>query len=230
MVTTDREMKRCKKCNQEKCVTEFYLIRKTGHKRHGACRECMKRDVCEYRQNNPEKIKATAAGYRQRNQQRVKDSYAKWRSANRQAILEKEKQKYVANRENCIAKARDYRRKYPDRIKATRVKYKEVARIRMIEKMFGLTAERHLEILQSQGGGCGICGEEKSHNGKSLCVDHCHETGEVRGLLCDHCNRGIGLLGDSADGLIRACAYLLKQRITKADVDLWIRRLLRNER
>lgn len=41
-----------------------------------------------------------------------------------------------------------------------------------------------------------------------LCVDHAHDDGRVRGLLCDNCNRGIGLLGESPDALIRAAAYL----------------------
>jgi hypothetical protein len=39
-------------------------------------------------------------------------------------------------------------------------------------------------------------------------IDHCHETNEVRGILCSGCNTGLGHLGDNIDGLLRAVAYL----------------------
>lgn len=62
-----------------------------------------------------------------------------------------------------------------------------------IKKTYGLTRERYLEILSTQGGVCAIC---KSANPvthqKYLCVDHDHETGKIRGLLCFHCNVALG--------------------------------------
>jgi len=62
---------------------------------------------------------------------------------------------------------------------------------------------------QAQGGVCAICGKpEATARTKRLCVDHCHETGKVRGLLCSHCNRAIGLLGDSCAILASAITYL----------------------
>jgi hypothetical protein len=39
-------------------------------------------------------------------------------------------------------------------------------------------------------------------------VDHCHETGKIRGLLCHSCNTGIGKLGDNLEGLQKAVSYL----------------------
>lgn len=45
-------------------------------------------------------------------------------------------------------------------------------------------------------------------HGENLCVDHDHVTGTVRGLLCNGCNHGIGKLGDNAEGVRRALAYL----------------------
>lgn len=53
---------------------------------------------------------------------------------------------------------------------------------------------------------CEICGVTEAT--VTLCVDHNHETGMLRGLLCNNCNAGIGLLGDSADRLEAAAKYL----------------------
>lgn len=55
---------------------------------------------------------------------------------------------------------------------------------------------------------CEICG--KTEKGRSLALDHDHETGRFRGWLCGHCNTGLGLFGDNVLGLMKAVNYLLK--------------------
>lgn len=64
-------------------------------------------------------------------------------------------------------------------------------------------------LLNAQGGVCKLCGSSPN-TGRRLAVDHCHLTGEVRGLLCNGCNAAVGRLGDSADGLMKAYRYLRK--------------------
>jgi len=83
---------------------------------------------------------------------------------------------------------------------------------RRLQKSWGLTQENFNKLLAGQGGGCAICGSSKSGTRKDgrLCVDHNHETGEIRGLLCASCNRGIGLLGDSSEVIFAAFNYLKK--------------------
>lgn len=54
---------------------------------------------------------------------------------------------------------------------------------------------------------CFICGVEKTDT-KSLCIDHNHTTGLVRGVLCDHCNKGLGLFRDNPKYLKSAINYL----------------------
>ena len=71
---------------------------------------------------------------------------------------------------------------------------------------YGLTRDEYLSLQAKCGNKCSICGSKPKRN--HLCVDHCHETGKVRGLLCHTCNSGIGLLGDNANGLLRAYNYL----------------------
>jgi hypothetical protein len=63
-------------------------------------------------------------------------------------------------------------------------------------------------MLAAQRGGCGICGTKTVPTIGSFHVDHDHVTGKVRGLLCHHCNVGIGSLGDSVEVLSKAISYL----------------------
>ena len=70
-----------------------------------------------------------------------------------------------------------------------------------------ITREEYTVLLNKQGNRCAIC-EEKPNEGFSLSVDHCHNSGQVRGLLCGQCNLGIGSLGDSIDRLSSAIKYL----------------------
>jgi hypothetical protein len=83
----------------------------------------------------------------------------------------------------------------------------ERARARGLAK-FGMNQDDYDRLLEAQLGGCGICGARESVNGKRLCVDHRHQDGVVRGLLCDNCNRAIGLLQDSPELLSTAVKYL----------------------
>jgi len=78
--------------------------------------------------------------------------------------------------------------------------------------VFGITIAEYYELHKKQSGVCAICGrpETKMLHGviTNLSVDHDHETGKVRGLLCYRCNTGIGKLRDSADLLRKAADYL----------------------
>ncbi len=77
-------------------------------------------------------------------------------------------------------------------------------------KSYGLSLKDYDELLETQGGGCAICGsaEPKTKRNGRFCVDHNHETNEVRGLLCAPCNRGLGLFGDDPKVISRAVQYL----------------------
>jgi hypothetical protein len=66
-------------------------------------------------------------------------------------------------------------------------------------------------VLLSQEDRCGICGKPPKKP-RGLRIDHDHETGMVRGLLCNGCNTGLGSLGDDEAGLVRALAYILRSK------------------
>lgn len=74
-------------------------------------------------------------------------------------------------------------------------------------RKYGLTPLGYDALLESQGGACAICGSA-CPSGKRLAVDHCHNTGTVRGLLCARCNPGIGMFKDQPDLLLVAVEYL----------------------
>jgi len=69
---------------------------------------------------------------------------------------------------------------------------------------FGLTREVYDELCQAQGGKCAICGIVPDHE---LAVDHDHDSGLIRGLLCKRCNVGLGYFKDNATVLRRAANY-----------------------
>lgn len=79
-----------------------------------------------------------------------------------------------------------------------------------LRRAYGMSEADYNMLLASQNGLCGICKTDKSWNNKSthFFVDHCHETGKVRGLLCDGCNRGLGYFKDSKESLSAAIKYL----------------------
>ena len=77
-------------------------------------------------------------------------------------------------------------------------------------KKYRMTMADFRALLEKQSGGCAICGTGEPGKGFHLHVDHNHQTGQVRGLLCNTCNRGIGLLRESPE-VLRAAAHYLEQ-------------------
>lgn len=98
---------------------------------------------------------------------------------------------------------REYNRKNPGKGKNTKLK-----------RIFGISLKHYYQLLAKQRWACAICLEQETAiDGKtglpfSLAVDHNHDTGAVRGLLCMKCNRAIGLLKDNVNTLQAAIVYL----------------------
>jgi hypothetical protein len=78
---------------------------------------------------------------------------------------------------------------------------------RHLVRSFGITLEQYEKLLKTQGGVCAIC-HQLNPGIRKLSVDHDHKSGQVRGLLCENCNRGIGQLQETASNLLSALAYL----------------------
>jgi hypothetical protein len=84
-------------------------------------------------------------------------------------------------------------------------------------KKYGLTSVEYTAMFNSQGGKCWIC-QQRSFR-KALAVDHCHQTGRVRGLLCSRCNYGLGVFFDAPGRLRRAAEYLERQPEPRVLID-----------
>ncbi len=98
-------------------------------------------------------------------------------------------------------KQREYAKRY-------REGHKPERRERRLKLEYGLSVEDYETLNREQGGTCAICGGVDKT--RRLAVDHCHETGLVRGLLCRNCNVGIGNLRDDSK-LCRAAAEYLER-------------------
>lgn len=77
-----------------------------------------------------------------------------------------------------------------------------------LKTRYGMSEYEYDRILISQGGCCACCGAKRNIDGRMWCIDHDHETGQIRGILCTNCNAGIGALGDTLSGVMRAVRYL----------------------
>lgn len=71
------------------------------------------------------------------------------------------------------------------------------------KRRYGLTDEDYQSMLREQGGRCAVCGSTER-----LCVDHDHSTGAVRKILCDYCNKALGLIEDDPRRLRALAEYI----------------------
>lgn len=111
-----------------------------------------------------------------------------------------------ANRDELAEKSRN---RYGNKTPAER---KEANRAYALKHEYGLTVEQYDHMLAEQGGVCALC--SRPPGVRLLAVDHDHDTGRVRGLLCVRCNTALGSLGDNEEGLLRAVAYLRGKHAT----------------
>ncbi|MCB1711167.1 MAG: endonuclease VII domain-containing protein [Candidatus Riesia sp.] len=85
----------------------------------------------------------------------------------------------------------------------------ESSRRAHLKRKYGISLEEYEKLSKKQNNKCAICTkEENSERNNFLCVDHNHSTGQIRGLLCSNCNRGLGLLKDNEIILNNAIKYL----------------------
>lgn len=104
---------------------------------------------------------------------------------------------------------RSWRQRNPDANKRRYWNNPQSERERHLVRKYGVTQAAYDQMLAAQDYRCAVCRKTQE---RAFDVDHDHETGDVRGLLCTSCNRMIGHAGDNADNLEAAAAYLRSSR------------------
>ena len=116
------------------------------------------------------------------------------------------------------ANAIKYNRRHKRRVKASRQRWYQKNRVRVLARTraatlakYGLSQLQYDELLRNQNGSCAICLSPKIRFKYNLHIDHCHKTGRVRGLLCNTCNRILVGMCDNYPGLVdRLQRYMLR--------------------
>lgn len=104
----------------------------------------------------------------------------------------------------CDNKAHNkYREKHKER-------FNKLNRNRVLKNKYGIDQEDYDVMLKEQDYVCAICGGGQINNYVNFSVDHCHNTGKVRGLLCQTCNQGLGLFKENIITIQNAIKYLEK--------------------
>lgn len=75
---------------------------------------------------------------------------------------------------------------------------------------YGIGIKEYNQMFVKQNGCCDICGKHQSELKRGFAVDHCHNTGKVRALLCHKCNTGIGNFEENIETLKEAICYIMR--------------------
>lgn len=132
----------------------------------------------------------------------------KYKKQNAEMLREKSKKSYYKDHEQSKAKIRE-------RNKAAYQRDPKAFRASRLKSVYGISLNKYEEMVQQQEGKCAICKKRQSEEKRRLSIDHCHNTGQIRDLLCSRCNLGIGYFRDDPDLLIEAACYITRHRLAQ---------------
>jgi hypothetical protein len=138
-----------------------------------------------------------ADGYRKWCKDCAKDNTVAQRKANPIKFKEIDRVSNAKNAKRRQNTDKKWRKDNPERLKN-----------RTLKRLYGITLETYNLLLEKQNHSCAICNKPQNQLTLPLCVDHCHSTGKVRGLLCKRCNSGLGFFNDNVDLCKSAVSYL----------------------
>lgn len=122
----------------------------------------------------------------------------------RQSSLQYKKEYREKNKEYLLQKQKEYSSSEVGKICKRKASWKKNG--------INITYDKYLEIACLQTFLCAVCGVHQDNLEKSLCVDHDHDNGKIRGLLCSNCNIAIGFLKEDENLLLNAINYLRKYK------------------
>ena len=174
-------MKACRKCNELLPLDEFWKDKSTKDGKTTRCIACLKKKWNE----KPGRPRKGRAEYVPPTEKFCNGCKKTLPASLFDVRPERGNGKALRSRcKECTARAHDsWREKNPG-----------ASRARNLKSKYGISEDEYMEMLDKQGGGCALCGstESKWTTSPWLHVDHHHDTGEVRGLLCHICNIVVG--------------------------------------
>lgn len=145
--------------------------------------------------------------------------YFAHKTQTRTKSIQKAREYYKNNKEKCLKSSRNWKNSHKDYLKQyykkTWLKRKNRAYWYNLLRKYGMTEVEYNKILNNQNGVCCICKNKQKAPNRILVIDHNHNTNKIRGLLCNNCNVGIGLLNDSIIIMKRAIKYLERNKDEK---------------
>lgn len=176
---------KCSRCRKTKSADEFHNNKRVKSGKFPYCKKCSTAAALKWQQEHKEQAAATARAYRKKNVKKLRRARRAW---------------YKRNAEYMRARRRETRLER----RLTRFEH-------------GLDRRGYESLLAIQEGRCAICRceQETTRRKHRLSIDHCHETGKARGLLCSTCNTGLGMFKDSV-AFLRIAADYLEQHGNKA--------------
>lgn len=177
------DTRKCHKCGETKPLADFprNASQPLGHAY--ACKRCTWQASREWKARNKDKVLAQVA---------------RWNAKNPGKRLQIAKDWYHRNKERVAENQRRHKREFPD--------YKHDI---YLKSLYGAPHGTYARLLAEQGEKCAICGAtEPGRKLKRFHLDHCHDTGKIRGLLCGNCNTGIAHLQHSKEVFLSAMRYL----------------------
>lgn len=155
----------------------------------------------EWHANNPDRAKINRKRFKENNPNYFNEYQKQWIKDNPDKYKDITKRCYDNNRDAILKQQREYRLtpKGNSNLKNSQLKLK-----------FDITIDDYNQMLKKQGECCAGCKRHKSEFKRALAVDHNHDTGKIRGLLCYKCNSAIGYLKEDVATLDRLKEYLLK--------------------
>lgn len=202
--------KLCPKCQTTKTAASFYVSKKRPDGLSSYCRQCQVTDSKSRYSAHPrwrapdgqkwcpgcESIKALDEFGANKGNHDGKQNYCKPCAVAR--VTASRHKDPTSHRES----SKNWREKNPERHADNHAKWK-----------YGVEHGTYATMLAAQNGVCAICSTtEPGGKSKRFHIDHCHDSGEIRGLLCSCCNTGIGQLKHSEDILLKAVTYLASRK------------------
>ena len=201
-------MKKCPTCQTEKPFDQFHKDRSKKDGFNLYCKPCMIAKQKEFQARPPRRVDAAGTKTCQHCKE-VKtpaDFYSDkgmWDGLGRvckTCVGERHGDWRRKNLDYVASKSREWRIKNPERY-----------RDHMLKSNYGVSLGTYDAMFAEQEGKCAICGTGDTGRHTRFHVDHCHDTGAIRGLLCHNCNHGVGHFKNSPEKLKAAGAYLKRQ-------------------